>query len=58
MYVNVMSRLSIDFDCDGDPAEPDKHNIGVLASTDCVAPDQSCIDHICEEKDGNGVSLY
>ncbi|MCC8061040.1 MAG: DUF362 domain-containing protein [Clostridiales bacterium] len=44
VYVNVMNRLSIDCDCDGNPAEPDMHDIGILASTDPVALDQACID--------------
>lgn len=44
VYVNVMNRLSIDCDCDGNPAEPDMHDIGILASTDPVAVDQACID--------------
>ena len=44
VYINVMNRLSVDCDCDGNPAEPDIHNIGILASTDPVALDQACID--------------
>ncbi len=44
VYVSVMNRLSIDCDCDGNPAEPDMHDIGILASTDPVALDQACID--------------
>lgn len=43
-YVNVMNRLSIDCDCDGNPAEPDMHDIGILASRDPVALDQACLD--------------
>src|SRR5699024_11577754 len=27
VYVNVMNRLSVDCDCDGNPAEPDMHDI-------------------------------
>lgn len=46
IYINVMNRLSIDCDCDGSPAEPDIHDIGILASTDPVALDQACIDLI------------
>ena len=46
VYVNVMNRLSIDCDCDGNPAEPDIHDIGILASTDPVALDQACVDLI------------
>ncbi len=44
VYINVMNRLSVDCDCDGHPAEPDIHDIGVLASTDPVALDQACIE--------------
>ena len=44
VYVNVMNRLSVDCDCSGRPAEPDIHDIGILASTDPVALDQACID--------------
>ncbi len=57
VYVNVMNRLSVDCDCDGNPAEPDMHDIGILASTDPVALDQACIDLIYEQKDGDGKSL-
>ena len=46
LYVNVMNRLSIDCDCNGNPAEPDIHDIGILASMDPVALDQACVDLI------------
>ena len=46
IYINVMNRISIDCDCNGNPAEPDIHDIGILASTDPVALDQACIDLI------------
>lgn len=46
IYINVMNRLSIDCDCYGYPAEPDIHDIGILASTDPVALDQACVDLI------------
>ena len=55
--VNVMNRLSVDCDCDGHPAEPDMHDIGILASTDPVALDQACIDLIYAQKDAEGASL-
>ena len=45
-YINVMNRLSIDCDCDGNPAEPDIHDIGILSSCDPVALDQACLDLI------------
>lgn len=43
VYVNVMNRISIDCDCNGNPAEPDIHDIGVAASTDPVALDRACL---------------
>ncbi len=57
VYINVMNRLSVDCDCDGNPAEPDMHDIGILASTDPVALDQACIDLVYAQKDGDGRSL-
>lgn len=53
VYINVMNRLSVDCDCDGNPAEPDMHDIGILASTDPVALDQACIDLIWAAQDNN-----
>lgn len=50
VYINVMNRLSIDCDCDGNPSKPDIHDIGILASTDPVALDQACIDLIWVSK--------
>lgn len=44
VYINVMNNISIDCDCDGNPSEPDMHDVGILASTDPVALDQACID--------------
>ena len=57
VYVNVMNRLSVDCDCNGNPAEPDMHDIGILASADPVALDQACIDLVYEQADGDGASL-
>lgn len=57
VYVNVMNRLSVDCDCDGNPAKPDMHDIGILASADPVALDQACVDLVYEQKDGDGASL-
>ena len=48
VYVNVLNRLSVDCDCDGNPAEPDIHDIGILASTDPVAIDKASIDLVFE----------
>ncbi len=44
VYVSVLNNISIDCDCDGNPAEPDIHDIGIAASLDPVALDQACID--------------
>lgn len=55
VYINVMNRLSVDCDCDGNPAEPDMHDIGILASTDPVAVDQACIDLVYSAEDGGSL---
>lgn len=55
VYINVMNRLSVDCDCDGNPAEPDMHDIGILASTDPVALDQACIDLVYHAEDGESL---
>lgn len=52
VYINVMNNLSVDCDCDGNPAEPDMHDIGILASTDPVALDKACIDLVYASDDG------
>ena len=45
-FINVLNRLSVDCDCDGNPAEPDMHDIGIVASLDPLAIDQASIDMI------------
>lgn len=55
LYINVMNRLSVDCDCDGSPAEPDMHDIGILASFDPVALDQACIDLVYQAEDGGSL---
>lgn len=55
VYINVMNRLSVDCDCDGNPAEPDMHDIGILASVDPVAVDQACIDLVYAAEDGHAL---
>ena len=46
VYISVLNRLSVDCDCDGNPAEPDMHDIGILASGDPLAIDQAAIDMV------------
>jgi len=55
LYINVMNRLSVDCDCDGSPAEPDMHDIGILASYDPVALDQACVDLVYRAEDGQSL---
>jgi len=52
LYINVMNRLSVDCDCMGNPAEPDMHDIGILASFDQVALDRACVDLVMAAPDG------
>jgi len=44
LFVNVMNHLSVDCDCNGNPAAPTMSDIGILASLDPVALDQACVD--------------
>lgn len=44
IYINVMNHLSVDCDCDGNPAAPTMKDIGILASLDPVALDKACLD--------------
>jgi uncharacterized Fe-S center protein len=54
LYINVMNRMSVDCDCAGNPAEPDIHDIGILASLDPVALDQACLDLVYAENTASG----
>jgi uncharacterized Fe-S center protein len=55
LYINVMNRLSIDCDCNGNPAAPDMHDIGILSSLDPVALDQACVDLVYAAPDGRNL---
>ena len=55
LYINVMNRLSVDCDCDGNPSEPDMHDIGILTSFDPVALDQACVDLVYGAEDGQSL---
>lgn len=52
LYISVMNYLSVDCDCNGFPAKPDMHDIGILASLDPVALDQACVDLVYAAEDG------
>jgi uncharacterized Fe-S center protein len=53
IYINVMNRLSVDCDCDANPAHPTMADIGILASLDPVALDKACLDLVDAARDGN-----
>ena len=48
----MLNQLSVDCDCNGNPAEPDMHDIGILVSTDPVALDKACIDLVYATRHG------
>lgn len=51
LYINVANRLSVDCDCNGNPAEPHMADLGVLASLDPVALDRACVDLVANSND-------
>ena len=55
LYINVMNNLSIDCDCNGNPAAPQMKDVGILASLDPVALDKACLDIVSghESKEGD-----
>lgn len=53
LYINVMNNLSVDCDCDSNPADPTMADIGILASLDPVALDQACVDLVYAVHDGH-----
>lgn len=51
LFVNVMNNLSVDCDCDSNPAPPKMADVGILASADPVALDQACVDLVYASDD-------
>ncbi|MBD5268954.1 MAG: DUF362 domain-containing protein [Bacteroides sp.] len=51
LYINVANRLSVDCDCNGDPAQPKMGDLGIYASLDPVALDQACVDAVFNSTD-------
>ena len=51
LYISVANRLSVDCDCDGNPAEPEMGDLGIFASADPVALDQACYDAVLNAHD-------
>lgn len=56
-YINVANNLSIDCDCDSNPAAPEMADIGIFASIDPVAVDQACVDAVYNSPDNGKASL-
>ena len=50
IYINVMNNMSVDCDCDGNPAKPELQDMGIMASLDRVAVDQACLDKVFNYK--------
>lgn len=57
LYINVMNNLSVDCDCDSQPADPQMKDIGILASLDPVALDKACVDQVYASPDHGRVHL-
>lgn len=57
LYINVMNNLSVDCDCDSQPADPQMGDVGILASLDPVALDKACVDQVYASPDHGRVHL-
>lgn len=55
--INNINNLSVDCDCDSDPAPPEMSDIGILTSLDPVALDKACVDLIYEANKERSASL-
>lgn len=51
LYINVANNLSVDCDCNANPAAPEMADFGILASLDPVALDRACIDMVLNSND-------
>lgn len=57
IYISVMNNLSVDCDCDSNPANPEMGDVGILASLDPVALDKACIDQVYASTDHGKIHL-
>lgn len=57
IYISVMNNLSVDCDCDSNPADPEMHDVGILASLDPVALDKACVDKVYASDDHGKIHL-
>lgn len=57
IYINVAYNLSVDCDCNSNPAPPEMRNIGIFASLDPIAIDQASVDAVYSSPDPGKASL-
>jgi len=57
IYISVMNNLSVDCDCDSNPANPEMGDVGILASLDPVALDKACVDQVYASSDHGKIHL-
>lgn len=57
LYISVANNLSVDCDCDSNPANPEMGDIGILASLDPVALDRACTDLVRASEDHGKIHL-
>ena len=57
LYISVANNLSVDCDCDANPAAPEMGDIGVLASLDPIALDKACTDMVRNSPDHGKIHL-
>lgn len=57
IYISVMNNLSVDCDCDSNPADPEMGDVGILASLDPVALDKACVDQVYASSDHGRIHL-
>ena len=55
IYINVMNHLSVDCDCNRNPAPPQMADIGILSSLDPVALDKACLDLVYKAPDSKAL---
>ena len=54
IYIDVMNNMSIDCDCNGNPAAPELKDMGIMVSLDPVALDKAATDMVFQHKSVEG----
>lgn len=57
LYINVANNLSVDCDCNANPAPAEMSDFGILASLDPVALDRACVDMVYSSPDHGKIHL-